>query len=244
MRTLAIIPARSGSKGIPHKNFRLFCGKRLLDWAVEIGLKTCDSVLVTSDVEVDGLPSACQRILRPEHLSTDTSGMLGVVEHALSEHRRVGGDPDVIVLLQPTSPLRRPYHVEHALETLVKIQYATAVASVVMIPPHMSPDYAMFIEDAVESVETAPDGSHVTVPRLLLRKATTRRTTRRQDCRQAFYRDGTVYAIRRSTIESGSLYGPYCFPFIIPKQESATIDTEDDWERAEALMREGKGATR
>ena len=70
---------------------------------------------------------------------------------------------------------------------------------------------------------------------------TSRPAARRQECRPAYSRDGTVYITRREIIEAGSLYGNKCVPLIIPHGESVNIDSEQDWERAEAMKGKANG---
>lgn len=213
-RTLALIPARSGSKGLPGKNVRPFCGKPLLLWAIEIGLETCDRTVVSTDSADYAILASlqgCDVLERPESLARDDTPMLEVVQNALNALRS-----DVVVLLQPTSPLRTTEHVLEALR-LLEVKQADSVVSVVQIPQHMSPDYSGSIKE---------DGRLVFSPAI-----------RRQDTRLAYYRDGTVYVTRAEFIREGSLYGHKCIPLIIPADESATIDSEEDWKRAEAMMR-------
>ena len=215
MRTLALIPARAGSKGIPHKNTRLFRGAPLLTHAVRVGLATCDQTIVSTDDAATALIAAAYGatvLMRPAELAQDETPMLAVLQHAL---RNVAQQPDVVVLLQPSSPTaRRVEHVREALRMMANPD-VDSVISLVSIPPHYSPDYAVHLVD----------GRWV---------APMTRLTRRQDARPAYYRDGSVYAIRRWVIQEGDIYGPMALSLIIPPHESVTLDTEDDWLLAEA----------
>ena len=223
MKTLALVPARSGSRGIPNKNTRDLCGMALWEWACGIGLETCDWTALSSDLSTLNAtwlwgPRAVF-LRRPSRLARDDTPMLSVVQHALGclkEHRF-----EVVVLLQPTQPLRQPKHVLAALQLLEETG-ADSVVSVVEIPAHHSPDYAMEIAGG----------------RLFPLTWWKKELTRRQDARWAYSRDGTVYVTRREVIEGGSLYGDDCCPLIIPHSESCNIDTEEDWRRAEAMMKE------
>jgi CMP-N-acetylneuraminic acid synthetase len=217
--TLALVPARGGSRGIPGKNTRDFAGKPLLAWAIETGRAVCDRTFVSTDDPGIGMVAATYMsgvLLRPHALATDEAPMLPVLQHALRELEP--WQPDVVVLLQPTAPLRTAKHVQAALQMLEETG-ASTVVSVVEIPAHYSPDYAM----------------HLVGGRWL--EPWRRAVARRQDARTAYSRDGTVYAIRRWVIEDGSLYGPDARPLVIPRSESANLDTEEDWVRAEALKR-------
>jgi len=214
-RTLALIPARAGSKGLPGKNVRDFCGKPLWVWAAEIGLQTCDKTCVSTDLSVlNAKLNGVYFIRRPSELAQDDTPMYAVAQHAILEldHLR----PDILVILQPTSPLRAVEHVQEALR-LLETRQADSVVSVVKIPSHHCPDYAGIIK---------PD-DRIVFPY----------TTRRQDVRPAYYRDGTVYATRTEFIREGNLYGHKCIPMILSEWESATIDTEEDFKRAEKMMK-------
>jgi CMP-N,N'-diacetyllegionaminic acid synthase len=214
--TLAVVPARMGSRGIPNKNRREFCGKPLVSWAIECGIRTCDRVAVTSDdpfiLELAKQYGA-EAIERPAELARDETPMLPVLQHAFACQ---GEGVGAVVLLQPTSPLRTDEQVSKAL-LLLKWgeEPPDSVVSVVQIPPHMSPDFACFLSGGL----------------LLMPKA-----TRRQDCLPAFYRDGMVYAIRAGRLMHGDMYGR-CVPLLLSVDESCTIDDEADWIRAEQMWR-------
>jgi CMP-N-acetylneuraminic acid synthetase len=150
--------------------------------------------------------------------------MVPVIEHALAETAKEGWTPSIIVLLQPTSPLRRPDHIRDAVN-LLRETNADSVVTVVEIPRHLSPDYVMRI-DGGRLMPFLPGGLRI---------------TRRQDARPAYSRDGTVYAFRRSTLERcGGIYGDDCRPLLIDVRESLSIDTQDDWEQAERLLAAGR----
>ena len=212
MRTTALVPLRSGSKGIPGKNTRIFHGRPLFSWAVVVGHEVCDETWVTTDdPSLEHLVRLYggRIILRPEELATDETPMFPVVLHALETLPR---KPDAIVLLQPTSPWRTSVQVQMAV-ALLETSGADSVVSVVEIPQHLSPDRACMMR-----------GDRLQLP--------AREVTRRQDARPAYVRDGTVYAIKRETVEQGSLYGKDCRGLIIPRSQSVTLDTEADWAHA------------
>ncbi len=215
MKTLAIIPARKGSKGIPGKNKRIFMGKPLCAWAIECGLRTCNRVVVSSD-DPDILDIAesygVEPIVRPDDLAQDDTPMLDVLRHVLAVDQRKN---DVIVLLQPTQPLREDARIKQALCLLNVRKWYDSVVSILQIPPHMSPDYSCRIDSGLLSLPVK---------------------TRRQDCQPAYFRDGTVYVFRDSLLRRGQMYGR-AVPLLIPDDESCPIDTEDDWKRAEEMWR-------
>ncbi len=222
LETLALIPARGGSKGIPFKNGRSFCGKPLVSWALDIGLATCTQTMLSTEdstLACIGKIHGVDVIDRPRELATDEAPMLPVVKHALKAV--LPWVPDVVVLLQPTQPLRTVRDVKVALQLLEDDHDGDvdSVVSVVPVPPHFAPDYV------VRSV-----GRWI--------RQRSQRLTRRQDARTVLSRDGTVYCIRARTIRRGSLYGSHCIPLYVDPDQSVNIDDESDWKRAESLMRE------
>ena len=223
---LGIIPARGGSKGIPGKNVRPLAGRSLLAYTAAAARASgvIDRLVLTTDsAEIASLGRQLGievPFIRPATLAGDDTPMLPVIEHALAQLEESGWSPDVVVLLQPTSPLRRPEHIVAALQ-LRRRSGADAVASVVALPAHHSPDYVMRIEDG-RLVPFLPAGFSV---------------TRRQDARPAYARDGTVYAVSRAALAAtGSLYGSHCAALIIPASESITLDGPDDWDAAERRL--------
>jgi CMP-N-acetylneuraminic acid synthetase len=223
---LGLVPARGGSKGIPGKNIRPLAGRSLLEYvaraAVESGV--VDRLVLSTDdrqIAIAGERAGLQvPFMRPAQLAADETPMLPVVEHAVAALEDAGWSPEIIVLLQPTSPLRRPSHVRSAVEAL-RASGSDSVVTVVELPRHLSPDYVMRIDDG----------------RLVPFLAEGHRITRRQDARPAFVRDGTVYAFWRRTLrETGSIYGHVCRPLVVPATESLTLDREDDWAEAERRL--------
>ena len=113
MKTLFVIPARGGSKGIPHKNIRPLAGKPLIGYAIDTArhfADDCDICLSTDDPEIAAVATGqfglAVPFLRPAELATDKSGTYEVLLHALDYYRNRGIDYECLVLLQPTSPFR------------------------------------------------------------------------------------------------------------------------------------------
>jgi len=223
---LAIVPARGGSKGVPGKNVRRLGGRTLLEYtaAAARDAAVIDRIVVSTDSEEVAAAGRAAGLevpfLRPAALAQDDTPMLPVIRHAIDEVTRAGWTPELVVLLQPTSPLRRPDHVARAVD-LLRSSGADSVVTVVEVPKHLSPDYVMRIDAGVLR-PFLPEGERV---------------TRRQDVRPAYSRDGTVYAFRRDTLDRcGSIYGDDCRPLIIDARESLSIDTPEDWAAAEKIL--------
>lgn len=125
-RFLAIIPARDGSKGIKHKNIIDLCGKPLIAYSIEAGLKSkyIDRVIVSTDgkeiAKVSKAYGADLPFIRPKELAEDTSKTIDTVIHCIDELKKLGDTYDYIVLLQPTQPLRKSEHIDEAIELIVE----------------------------------------------------------------------------------------------------------------------------
>jgi len=223
---LALVPARGGSKGIPDKNVRPLGGHTLLHYAAQAALASgvVDRTVLTTDsdrVAAEGRRAGIEvPFMRPGSLAQDDTPMLPVIEHAVNALTEGGWEPEIVVLLQPTSPLRTGAHIRTAVEAL-RDTGADSVVTVVELPRHFSPDYVMRIEEG-RLVPFLPEGTRI---------------TRRQDTRPAFVRDGTAYVFWARTLrEMRGIYGEHCHPLVIPAHESITIDTPDDWEAAERKL--------
>ena len=225
-RVLALVPARGGSKGIPDKNVRPLAGQTLLHYAaqaasasgvVDRSVLSTDSEQVAAEGRRAGLEVP---FMRPAALAQDDTPMLPVVEHAVAALTEAGWEPEIVVLLQPTSPLRTGAHIRAAVQAL-RDTGADSVVTVVELPRHLSPDYVMRIEGG-RLVPFLPEGTRI---------------TRRQDARPAFVRDGTAYVFWTKTLRrTHSIYGEQCHPLVVAAHESITIDTPDDWEAAEQRL--------
>ena len=223
VRVLGLVPARAGSKGLPGKNIRLLRGRPLLAYAADAARASgvIDRMVLTTDsgqiADVAREVGLDTPFLRPADLAQDDTPMLPVIAHAVGVLASEGWSADIIVLLQPTSPLRTGAQIRRSVEIL-RDTGADAVVSVVRVPRHLSPDYVMRL-DAGRLVPFLAEGHRV---------------TRRQDARDAYVRDGTVYTFWRRTLdEKRSIYGDDCRPMIIDASESLTIDGPDDWAEAE-----------
>ena len=201
-------------------------GRTLLDYTAAAARDSgvIDRIVLSTDSEE--IADAGRRaglevpFMRPGALAQDDTPMFPVIQHAVETLTADGWTTDVIVLLQPTSPLRRPAHVRDAV-TLLHESKADSVVSVIELPRHLSPDYVMRIDDG--ALRPFLDEGE--------------RVTRRQDARPAYSRDGTVYTCWRTTLERwGNIYGERCQPLILEAAESLSIDSPDDWAEAERRL--------
>jgi CMP-N-acetylneuraminic acid synthetase len=217
MDVVGLIPARAGSRGIPRKNLALLAGRPLLAWTIDAALGSSSltrTVVSTEDPEIaETAASLSARILhRPSGLAGDETPMRDVVEHALAE---LGGC-DVLVLLQPTSPLRRPEHIDEAVQLLVE-SGADSVVSVVEVPHRYAPESLMTLDQG----RLTPLGESAAT---------------RQDKQAVFARNGpAVLALRPDRI-GDDLYGGDCRAYPMRPEDSVDVDEPFDLELAEFLL--------
>lgn len=121
-KILAIIPARSGSKGLPDKNILPICGKPLLLYSIEAAKESgrISKIVVSTDseqyAEIAKTGGAEVPFLRPDNLAQDSSSIADVIHHSLDYYKNQGETFDLVLLLQPTSPVRRAEHIQEAID--------------------------------------------------------------------------------------------------------------------------------
>jgi CMP-N-acetylneuraminic acid synthetase len=215
---VALIPARGGSKGIPRKNLAPVAGRPLLAWTIDAALRSRAVTRTVVSTEDDEIATAARELgaevlVRPPELAADDTPMQPVILHALEELEA----PEVLVLLQPTSPLRRGEHVDEAVELLLATD-ADSVVSVVEVPHRYRPGSLM-----------ALDGKR------LVRLADDHAATR-QEKPVVYARNGpAVLALRADRIGT-DLYGGDCRPYVMGARESLDVDEPFDLELAELLL--------
>jgi CMP-N,N'-diacetyllegionaminic acid synthase len=207
-RVLALIPARGGSKGIPGKNIRVVGGKPLLAYTAEAALaaRCVDRVVVSTDDEAiaDAARAAgCDvPFMRPAELASDTAGSVDVALHALSQLPGY----DVLVLLQPTSPLRTADDVDAACALLAN--GAASCVSVCAVEEH---PWWMYRIDGGRLLPLMPDA---------------KRATRRQDLPAVYSLNGAIYAIDAKRLsEQRGFVGEDTAAYVMPAERSLDIDT-------------------
>ena len=235
MRVLTVIPARAGSKGLPGKNVRPLAGKPLLVWTIEAalaaGLAAADVVVSTDSPDIAAIArqaGATVPFLRPPELATDDASSLAVLQHAVANAElRTGAPYQWILLLQPTSPLRRAADILAALSLAGAAgENCDSVVSVTERPAH-HPRLASTI---------AGDG-------YLKPFIGSLEGVRRQDCRPvAVFNNGAIYLTRRDVLmHEDAIFGRRAAPLVMPRSRSIDIDDVDDILFAEfAMSRERK----
>lgn len=192
MRVLAIIPARGGSKGVPGKNIADLGGKPLVQHAVDcaLGSKHVEKAVVTSDSEqilshVHDHPKVA-KVLRPADLATDSSNVVTAVNHVLE----LFPDFDLIVLVQPTAPLRTSVDLDNVVQMMLAANTDAVVSVVMEQDSHPARMYSLSPDRTMVSLE--PD----------------RETMRRQDLPPVYLRNGCFYAIRTDIFKSQQTFMP------------------------------------
>ena len=223
MRTLGLIPARGGSKGLPGKNTRLLAGRPLLEWTVRAARASgrIDRLILSTDdvgIAAAGTACACEvPFLRPAELAGDTTPMIDVVLHALDA---LGEGFDLVVLLQPTSPLRSGQDIAACVDLCAE----TGAPSVVAVTPVSESPYWMFTLDPGQSLAR------------LLPEASVQ--TRRQDLPPSYLINGAVYAAQPDWLRRHRAFlTADTKGYVMPRERSVDIDDMDDWTVAEAIFR-------
>jgi len=221
MNTVAIIPARGGSKGIPRKNIKELCGKPLITYIIETALRVreLDRVIVsTEDKEIAEVAKKCGAevpFMRPEELARDETPTLPVLQHAVKYlEEKENYKPDIIVLLYATSPLLKHERVSEAIK-LLKARGFDSVLSVVEDRGHYW-------------IKRGEDYERL-YPKVL---------KNRQFTEPLFKENGAIYVCKRDLLmKENTMVGGKIGFLKMQKEESIDIDEPLDFEIAEFFMR-------
>lgn len=235
MKPLIVIPARGGSKGIPHKNIRPFGGRPLIAWSIDVAREFCrrlhlgeERIILSTDDDAIAAAAMAEGIevpyRRPAHLATDTAGSREVILDAMDFADRQGIGYDCMILLQPTSPLRTIDDVE---ATAALFERERPDMAVTVKEASANPYYNCFETDP------ATGALHVSKGDGLI--------TRRQDAPRAWEFNGAVYVINPESIRSMPMGAfPRRIPMEMPAERSVDLDTPLDWAIAETIFNETK----
>lgn len=223
---VGIVPARGGSKGIHRKNLTLLHGLPLLSYTLRAAseARMLDDVMVSTDddevaavARAEGIPTPFRR---PAELATDTSPITDVLLHAIAWRNNRGLPTTTVVLLQPTSPMRTPMHIDAAINIYTE-RRAGSVVSVLRVPHRFTP-HSLFKQvngELIPLFNNAP-------------------AARRQDKPELFARNGpAVLVVGAASIAAHGLYVPPCIGMEMTEEDSVDVDTPDDLKRAELLLR-------
>lgn len=226
MKILALINARSGSKGVPGKNIKPLAGKPLITYSIETA-KQCPSlnrIVVSTDTEniaaIARAAGAETPFLRPAELATDEVLQIDVLIHAVRETEKQSGKWDFICLLQPTCPLRLAEDVEGALKLLIDSKSDSVITITDVGGRHPRTLYNCDIDGRLEAYLPSPAQG-----------------VRRQQFENLYWRTGGVYAMRRDVLmNERSLYGQDVRGYMVPEERAFNIDSLFDWSMCDAWL--------
>lgn len=227
-KMLVIIPARGGSKRLPGKNIKNFCGKPLIAWTIEIAKKCkfVDRVIVSTDDEsiakIARKYGAEVPFIRPASLASDTASSMDVIVHAVKKMQdNESYFPDAICLLQPTSPLRTSTDIGDAFKLFIKNK---ANACVSVVSTKISPYFANTIDkNGVYHNYFVPGG---------------RKYVSRIKKQNTYFLNGSIYIIKTDVFLKERIFEPKnTVAYVMDEYSSVDIDTIDDFDMAVFLMK-------
>ncbi|MCD4762106.1 acylneuraminate cytidylyltransferase family protein [bacterium] len=234
-KILGIITARGGSKRLPGKNIKKFCGKPLLAWSIDVGKKSQvfdRFILSTDDKKIAKIGRDFDidvPFTRPDILAQDNSGSFEVIKHTVEWLKtNENFTPDWIILLEPPAPGRQPFHIREVRDIIEKKgNNFDSIVGITKIPGHYNP-YKSLIrqnDNSVLNIENKPLKELV---------------HRNQDVSEAFFINSAIYAFKTENLfkkEKPSLWGDKTFGYIMDQKYAFDIDTPEDWEIAKIKMK-------
>lgn len=234
MKILGVITARGGSKGIPRKNIKELHGQPLIAYTIKAAQESgiFDRIILsTDDTEIAGVAKKYGvevPFMRPAELAQDSTPHLPVLQHAISwlkENQNY--QPDVVILLQPTAPLRQAWHIKEALE-LFMAKEADSVVSMSEIPGHFSPYWAVAEDETGwAKLLTSQDPLHKRIPR------------RQSFPKKTYYHNGAIYLFKTELLsnpDDPNFYGDKAVIYPMEEKYSVNIDNPEDWNLAERAL--------
>lgn len=226
MKILVIIPARGGSKGIPHKNIKPLNGKPLIHYTIDEAREIVDDedICVSTDdpeiikcVEDYGLKVP---FVRPAELATDTAGTYEVLLHALDFYEKQGKHYDVVLLMQNTSPFRTAEHVKYALKL-----YTPDVDMVVSVKEcAANPYYCVFEENKDGYLHVCKGDGNI---------------FRRQDAPKVYEYNGAIYIMNAEKLKTTHMHKMQKrVKYVMDDRSSFDLDTMWDWQMAEMMIKQ------
>lgn len=221
---IAIVPARGGSKGLPGKNIKNMLGKPLIAYTIEAALNSnyiSEVIISTDDKYIHDIAvkhGAKDTFLRPDYLATDDSlavdNYIYTIERLISEF---GYSIEDFIVLQPTSPLRETCDIDNAIE-LFKQRGADSVISYTEEFHPIS--WHKYIDENEQFENIFPDDIQ-----------------NRQANKQTYFPNGAIFVFKYSLIQAKKYYSDKSYAYVMDRNKSVDVDTIDDFELAEYLMR-------
>ena len=220
---LCVIPARGGSKRIPHKNIKIFCGQAMIGYSIKAALdsKCFDQVIVSTDddeiAEVAKSFGASVPFLRPESLANDYAGTIPVIKHAIEWFDDQNQLPSEVCCLYATAPFVQADAIRKAYKKMMQeqVDYCFTVTS-----------FASPIQRAIKV--TAENRIEMLHPENL--------ETRSQDLEESYHDAGQFYWGKAESFrQQKPLFSKGATPYILPRHLVQDVDTLEDWRRAELM---------
>lgn len=224
MKTLYLIPARTGSKGLPGKNTKLLGDKPLIVHSIDFALMNINEgdelCISTNDEDVFKIANNLEIYVpfkRPEELSSDSASTYDVIMHAIKYYEENNKYFDLVLLLQPTSPFRDQKDFENLIEC-----YDDDVEMVVSVKKSKeSPYFTLFEENESGFLDKSKKGDF----------------QRRQDCPDVFVFNGSMYLLKVSALKEKKISEfNRIKKVLMPEERSIDIDTMADWTLAEFYL--------
>lgn len=222
---IAIIPARGGSKRIPRKNIKNFGGQPMISWSIRSAIESnCfDRIIVSTDdeeiAEVARIYGAETPFVRPPELSNDHAGTIPVIAHAIEWIHESGCNVDNVCCIYATAPFVLATDLQNGLE-LLRSSDADYAFSVTSFPFPIQRAIRITSENRVQMFQ--PDNFN----------------TRSQDLEEAWHDAGQFcWGKAQSWIELKPVFNSDAIPVILPRYRVQDIDTHEDWQRAEYLLK-------
>jgi len=226
LKSLVVIPARGGSKGIPRKNIKHLGEKPLIQYTIDAAREVFDDAEICVSTDDEEIKAVVESVglkvpfLRPASLATDTAGTYEVLLHALEHYDNSGYRPELLILLQPTSPFRKGRHINEALKL-----FDNSCEMVVSVKETKSNPYYVLREEN-------EDGWLV--------KSKEGNFTRRQDCPKVYELNGAIYIINIDALKEKSIHEfTKVRKYEMDELSSHDIDSEMDWGIAQLILDEG-----
>jgi len=227
MKTLFLIPARGGSKGVPGKNIKLLNNKPLISYSIDFAKQftTPEHICVSTDdntiIETIKKEGITAPFLRPDYLASDTATSYDVILHAVNYYESINQFYDNIVLLQPTSPFRAMNHLKNALT-----KYNSDIDAVVSVTETKSNPYYILFEENKQGY---------------LEKSKKLEITRRQDAPKVYELNGSIYVLNIASLKRHKSIANFkkLVKIEMSHYYSVDIDTMEDWMYCEFIIEKG-----
>jgi|APSaa5957512535_1039671.scaffolds.fasta_scaffold79812_2 CMP-N,N'-diacetyllegionaminic acid synthase len=228
MNILAIIPAREGSKGIPKKNIKKLVNKPLIAYTISEAKKSkfLSKIIVSTDskkIEKIAKKLGSETMIRPKKLAQDNSSTLHVIQHVIKNLKSLDNfDTDIVITLQPTSPLRTAADIDSAIKLFLKSKCDSVIG----------------MTDVIHPPELMYRKTKNKLKPLIITKI---KSKRRQDMSKTYQVNGAIYICKYDLImKKHTMFGKNIIPYLMPIERSIDIDTMFDLLFVEYILKSRK----